>query len=134
MDGYRSHREPSEPKWGNLSMRLQWVFGERYRCVGVAAITRAFWRRVIRGYVYEICGKCGRPVGLVWSAPDATWLEINGQKGGVRCIPCFNLALEATGVQVSWVPDIGRFCGPSGKLRDDHADVRGAEKAKRARR
>jgi hypothetical protein len=68
---------------------------------------RAFWHHVCRGYSEETCGKCGRPVGLAWLASDALWVDVIGGEGGIRCIPCFDRALEQRGTFVRWRPELG---------------------------
>jgi hypothetical protein len=87
--------------------RISYVLWRRRWKGGLTARARAFWHHVVRGYRYEICDECGRPVGLVWLAADDLWLEVSGTKAGVRCISCFNTELEKRGVFVSWRPTRG---------------------------
>ncbi len=100
---YERHVEPTEPRWGSVAMRLRWVF-KKTMTGGLVARARVFWHSVIRGNVYESCDRCGRPVGLVWSAPKSLWLEINGRDGGLLCIPCFDREVFAHGHHIAWVP------------------------------
>jgi hypothetical protein len=90
-----------------LASRISYVLWRRRWSGGFTAQIRAFWHHVVRGYRYEICGECGRPVGLVWFAPDDLWLEVSGSEAGISCIPCFDAKLESRGVYVSWRPTLG---------------------------
>lgn len=90
--------------------RLRYVFG-RYKSV---ARLRAFYWVVIRRWETEICGKCGRPVRVVWWChDDALWTAATGNEkpsgreaaGGVRCIVCFDRAARMAGVDwIEWAP------------------------------
>jgi hypothetical protein len=75
--------------------------------VSARARTCAFWHYVCRGYDAETCGECGRPVGLVWSADDAVWVDLMGGGGGIRCVPCFDRQLVGQGHFVRWRPELG---------------------------
>lgn len=67
---------------------------------------RGFWNLMARGYRYEICMACGRPVGphtgSWWAAPDDLWLRVVGDPHGVVCPPCFTRKAEALGIPVFW--------------------------------
>jgi hypothetical protein len=49
---------------------------------------RFYWRYV-RRYDGEICQDCGRPVRVVWNAPDALWFLVMGGPGGILDPVCF---------------------------------------------
>lgn len=54
---------------------------------------RALYWWLIRRWDAEICGRCGRPVALVFHVPDALWMESCGfdhAPGGVLCVACFD--------------------------------------------
>lgn len=57
---------------------------------GIIARLRGLWHYVVRRHCCEICGDCGRPVRVVWHAPDDLWLLVNGRETGVMCVPCFD--------------------------------------------
>lgn len=59
------------------------------RWSGMALLRAIYWRH-LRGYKYEVCHDCGRPVRVVWMAPDGEWERVMGGPGGVLCIPCFD--------------------------------------------
>jgi DNA-directed RNA polymerase subunit RPC12/RpoP len=65
--------------------------------VGWRARARAFWHFVVLAYAYEVCARCGRPVGCVWHAPDDLWLAVNGQDAGVLCPQCFSSGAQELG-------------------------------------
>ena len=90
-----------------VASRISYVLWRRSWPGGFAARARGFWHHVVRGYRYEICGECGRPVGLVWLADDQLWLDVMGHEGGMMCIPCFDAELESRDVFVSWRPTLG---------------------------
>lgn len=104
---YERETVPTEPRWGKLPMRLRWVQKQRG---GRRARVRCFWHTAVRGYAYEVCDECGRPVGATtgswWSAPDDLWHEVVGtpadDHSGVLCPPCFTLKAERVGVLVRW--------------------------------
>ena len=97
-----------------LASRISYVLWRRTSWTGgFAARAHAFWHHVVRGYAYEICGECGRPVEQVWLADDPLWLEVMGHEGGLLCIPCFDAELEERGLFVRWKPIVkGRRRGP----------------------
>ncbi len=66
------------------------------------AWTRWLWWRLVRRYRYEVCRKCGRPVGLVWRAADELWVEVIGHRGNIRCIPCFDRECLDRGITLGW--------------------------------
>jgi len=62
-----------------------------------------YWRN-IRRYPCELCLSCGRPVNLIWAAPDELWRQVVGDPYTVVCSCCFDrLALRA-GLLLRWVP------------------------------
>ena len=92
-----------------------------------SALRRFYWKRV-RRYRYEICGSaappsegrevikrygCGRPVGLVWTAPTGLWDRIvdphermaGEGAGGILCVHCFDRACEDRNTFLRWVPE-----------------------------
>lgn len=103
LSARRSRRDFDWPVFS----RISYVLWRRKWSGGLTARARAFWHHVVRGYRYEICRECGRPVGLVWLAPNDLWLAVFGTEAGIRCIPCFNAELESRGVYVSWRPTLG---------------------------
>ena len=65
------------------------------------ARVRALWLVVARHWETEICGRCGRGVGLVWHAPDDQRWVASGypdKGGGILCIPCFDRLCEESGL------------------------------------
>lgn len=60
--------------------------------------------RFLRRYRYEMCQRCGRPVEVVWTAPDALWLEVHESEGGIRCVECFDRDCDEQGISVRWRP------------------------------
>lgn len=78
--------------------RLCYVFRRKWFPGGPVARYRAFWHHVVRRYDSEVCGHCGRPVGLVWWCPDdALWLKVNGDENGIMCVLCFDRKAMAAG-------------------------------------
>lgn len=65
-------------------------------------LRRFYWQH-IRRYRWEMCS-CGRPVGLVWTADDTLFEQINGSPYGCLCIPCFDAMCTARDVYLRWVP------------------------------
>lgn len=87
--------------------RIAYVLWQKNYSGGLAARLRAFWHCVVRGYRFEICGDCGRPVKQVWLTDDRLWREVMGGEGGLLCIPCFDGELEDRGDYVTWRPPQG---------------------------
>lgn len=56
--------------------------------------------------VHEFCKECGRAVEQVWTAPDALWIDLNGQPGGVLCIRCFDRRADERGLFLRWMPRV----------------------------
>lgn len=73
---------------------------------GVRVNLRRLYWIFVRGYEYEICNRCGAPVGLCtgswWGAHDALWERVNGRSEGVLCPPCFTAACDALGIHIRW--------------------------------
>jgi hypothetical protein len=91
----------------SIASRCSYVLWRKTFTGGWKARARAFWHHAIRGYRYEICGECGRPVDVVWTADDELWLEVVGQPGGLLCIPCFDTKVERSGLFLCWTPELG---------------------------
>lgn len=93
-----------------MIQRTRYVLS-RYR--GIARL-RAFYWIIIRRWETEICGKCGRPVRVVWWChDDALWTAATGNEkppgresaGGIRCIICFDKDAKAAGAAwIEWAP------------------------------
>lgn len=108
--------DPSLPRVRRrASSDLDWSVGSRISYVlwrrkswtgGLSARARAFWHHVVRGYDYEVCGECGRPVSQTWLTDDQLWIDVMGHEGGLLCIRCFDGKLERPGRMVRWVPTI----------------------------
>jgi hypothetical protein len=91
----------------SVASRISYVLWRRKSWTGgVIVRARAFWHHVVRGYRYEICGECGRPVDQVWVAGNQLWRDVMGHDGGLLCIPCFNRKLEKHGCFVRWIPTV----------------------------
>lgn len=77
---------------------------------GVLAELRRWYWIFVRRYAFEVCNRCGRPVGRCtdswWSADDELWMTVNGGFAGVMCPPCFTRACRARGIHVYWRPII----------------------------
>jgi hypothetical protein len=69
-----------------------------------ARLRRWLWSAV-RRYGYEICYACGRPVDVVWTAPDELWLRIVGGPGGILCVACFDGLCRSEDTYLRWVPE-----------------------------
>lgn len=87
-----------------LPMRIHYVLFKKQYTGGLAARLRAFWHYVVRGYRYEVCDECGRPVGLVWLTVNELWSQVVGSDAGIRCVGCFDAELERRGVSACWLP------------------------------
>ena len=84
-----------------------------WRAFSGMARLRAFWHRHVRGYEYEVCQHCGRPVLEVWWChDDRLWEVVTGREkpsgkeaaGGVWCISCFNSAAQRHVDWIEWAP------------------------------
>jgi hypothetical protein len=81
------------------------------RFTGLARL-RAVWWYLIRGYRYEMCKACGRPVCeregreplSWWHAPDALWMEVVGNEANILCKSCFSHACDERGISIYWQP------------------------------
>jgi hypothetical protein len=60
---------------------------------GLVLIPALYWRHV-RRYEFEVCHRCGHPVGLVWRTSDDLWRQVMGHSGGVLCVRCFDQAAD----------------------------------------
>lgn len=76
------------------------------------ARVRGFWHFIVRGYRYEICMRCGAPVGphtgSWWRAPDELWERVIGDPGEVVCPPCFTRQADELGIPVRWEVSVDR--------------------------
>lgn len=90
----------------SLPIRASYALWRKNYTGGIVARLRAFWHHVVRGYRYEVCGECGRPVEQVWNAPDELWQEVMGWPGGLLCIRCFDAKLEDRPGWVLWEPKV----------------------------
>lgn len=86
------------------SGRVRWVLSAPF--ASRRARLRAVWHYIGRGYEYEICMTCGRPVGRAtgswWGAPDDLWRRVSGDANGVLCPLCFTAAADALGEPIHW--------------------------------
>lgn len=96
-----------DPDDGRLIFRITGLGAYLYcrRFDTRAAMLRGLYWRIIRQYETELCGHCGRPVRLVYHAPD--WRRRSpaapGTRGGqaapgILCPPCFDDLAEAKGL------------------------------------
>lgn len=61
------------------------------------------WRYVGRSWgLVEFCQVCGREQPLVWSAPDALWLELSADKWEVLCPECFDRLASKRRLRLRW--------------------------------
>jgi hypothetical protein len=98
-------RRPSRDLDWPVASRISYVLWRRKSWTGgLTPRVRAFWHHVVRGYGYEVCGDCGRPVNQAWVADDQAWIDVMGHEGGLLCIPCFDKKLEGSGRLVRWTP------------------------------
>jgi hypothetical protein len=101
-----SRRATTDLDW-SVGSRISYVLWRRKSWTGgLTARARAFWHHVVRGYDYEVCGECGRPVNQTWLTDDQTWIDVMGHEGGLLCLRCFDGKLERPGRMVRWVPTI----------------------------
>lgn len=93
-----------------VGSRISYVLWRRKSWTGgLTTRARAFWHHVVRGYGYEVCGECGRPVDQAWVANDQLWIDVMGHEGGLLCIPCFDKELSQSGRFVRWVPTMEKM-------------------------
>lgn len=97
----------SSPFYWPLVSRATYALWRKRYTGGLRARLRSIWHHVIKGYRYEVCGQCGRPVDVVWEAPTELWQEVMGDPRGLICIPCFDGELEQRGLFARWVPEVG---------------------------
>jgi hypothetical protein len=76
-------------------IRLWWL---------VRLLSKWVWRYILRRGLIEYCKRCGRRQPLVWSAPDALWLAVNGSEHGVLCPKCFDDLAHRQGTFLRWMP------------------------------
>jgi hypothetical protein len=97
-----------DPNNGRLILRLTglgcvlfaWKFDTR------TASVRALYWMLIRRYETELCQHCGRPVAIVYHAPDAIWETVTGHARhpsgeaapGILCPRCLSTLAKANGL------------------------------------
>lgn len=99
---------PDDPDNGRLILRLTGIGAVRYarRCDNRAATMRCLYWWIVRRWETELCQHCGRPVRIVYHAPDAIWEAVTGRARhpdghaapGILCPPCFDDLAEAKGL------------------------------------
>lgn len=70
------------------------------------AMFRGLYWWIIRHYETELCQHCGRPVRLVYHAPDAIWEAVTGRArsedgeaaSGILCPPCLSKLAKEKGL------------------------------------
>lgn len=95
---------PDDPDNGRLIFRLIGLDAVLYcrHFDTPAATLRGVWWWVVRRYEAELCQRCGRPVGLVYHAPDYLWKLATGlprrpdgeAAPGVLCPQCMDALVE----------------------------------------
>lgn len=99
---------PDDPNNGRLIFRLTGFDAVLYcrRFDTKRAMLRGIYWRLVRRYETELCQHCGRPVLLVYHAPDAIWEAVTGlarhpdghAAPGILCPVCFDDLAEAKGL------------------------------------
>lgn len=96
---------PGDPDNGRLIARLvgfdAWLYC-RYFETRMATLRGMYWW-LVRRYETELCQHCGRPVRVVFHAPDDIWEAATGyarypdgeSAPGVLCPPCLDVLAEA---------------------------------------
>lgn len=111
--------EPYDPDNGRLILRLVGFYILRYALIAdsrVAALRSLYWM-LVRRYKTELCQHCGRPVRVVFHAPDYIWELATGcarhpdghAAPGILCPPCVD---ELVGPKVdgylTWTCEVTR--------------------------
>lgn len=96
--------EPYDPNDGRLILRLVGYYHFRNaRCSDTrVAMLRSLYWSLLRRYKSELCQHCGRPVRVVFHAPDDIWEAATGfarrpddeSAAGVLCPPCVDELAE----------------------------------------
>lgn len=96
----------------SLGRLRYYVNGKRWHPqAGLLARARAF--ALALTYDGEICGLCGRRVGLVWWAPDDLWRRLTGwREGGTMCPRCFDGLAAEDRVVLVWRPGLHPATAP----------------------
>lgn len=72
---------------------------------------RLLWADFIRhgmlGSSGEMCQDCGRPMGIIWHAEDALWVEVVGSRAGLLCPRCFDRRSKDLGLRVVFFAKAG---------------------------
>lgn len=97
-----------DPNNGRLILRVTGIGAVLYACKfdNRAAAIRALYWMLVRRYETELCQHCGRPVRLVYHAPDAIWEAVTGHARhpsgeaapGVLCPACLDDLADAKGL------------------------------------
>lgn len=97
-----------DPDNGRLILRVTGIGKVLYarRFGNPAARTRALYWLLLRRYETELCQHCGRPVRLVYHAPDWLWEAVTGNgrypdgesAPGILCPRCLGDLAEAKGL------------------------------------
>lgn len=108
-----------DPNNGRLIFHLTGLDALFYCCyfdTRMAKLRGVYWW-VLRHYEMELCQHCGRPVRIVYHAPDDLWQVATGlarhpdgeSAGGILCPPCFDELVEPTiGGYLSWTCSVVR--------------------------
>jgi hypothetical protein len=99
---------PDDPDNGRLILRVTGIAAVLYarKFDNRAAMLRALYWMLVRRYETELCQHCGRPVRLVYHAPDAIWEAVTGRARhpdgeaapGVLCPRCLDDLATAKGL------------------------------------
>ena len=88
----------------SLPSRMSYALWRKSVPGGLRARARVFWHHVVRHYEHEVCGDCGRPVGVVWLTESGLWRRVMGDDGGLLCVGCFDEKVRGRGGPIAWVP------------------------------
>lgn len=109
-----------DPNNGRLILRITGINAYLYcrRSDSWKATLRSMYWQLVRRYPTELCQHCGRPVRVVFHAPDEIWelatglaRSLSGQSaGGVLCPPCVDELAEPKidGGYLTWTCEITR--------------------------
>lgn len=93
---------------GRLIFRITGIGAYLYarKCDNRRATFQMLYWILIRRYKTELCQHCGRPVRLVYHAPDAIWETVTGNARhsdghvapGILCPPCLSKLAKEKGL------------------------------------